>query len=177
MLCACHSCPTALLQLLLLLLLLLLSCRLQGWYRPVHYSCLAAAAAAAAIPLFQLNARLAQQSLPLSDGAIAPHEWLGGFCLCIHFYDFYAFDEGLASGILTVKHLGKGTSLTVLVLCSSGSSHSSSSGSSQLNARLEQQSLPLPGGAMALHEWLVKPPFFILFLIDLLPGDRQYIGL
>eukprot|EP00878_Enallax_costatus_P023736 GHUV01025273.1.p1 GENE.GHUV01025273.1~~GHUV01025273.1.p1 ORF type:complete len:216 (+),score=53.67 GHUV01025273.1:71-718(+) len=51
--------------------------RLQGWLRPVHYTCLAAAAAAAAIPLFQLNARLAQQSLPLSEGAIAPHEWAG----------------------------------------------------------------------------------------------------
>ncbi|KAF6252635.1 hypothetical protein COO60DRAFT_504509 [Scenedesmus sp. NREL 46B-D3] len=52
--------------------------RLSGsWPRGLHYSCLAAAAAAAGIPLLQLNARLAEQALPLSQGAIAPHEWLG----------------------------------------------------------------------------------------------------
>jgi hypothetical protein len=46
------------------------------WARPLHQSCLVAAAAAAAIPMFQLNARLAEQVLPLSTGPIAPHEWL-----------------------------------------------------------------------------------------------------
>ncbi|WIA43760.1 hypothetical protein OEZ86_010184 [Tetradesmus obliquus] len=52
--------------------------RLSGsWPRALHYSCLVAAAAAAGIPLLQLNARLAEQALPLSQGAIAPHEWLG----------------------------------------------------------------------------------------------------
>eukprot|EP00883_Tetradesmus_obliquus_P002963 jgi/Sobl393_1/13177/SZX62082.1 len=52
--------------------------RLTGsWPRALHYSCLVAAAAAAGIPLLQLNARLAEQALPLSQGVIAPHEWLG----------------------------------------------------------------------------------------------------
>jgi hypothetical protein len=48
-----------------------------SWSRGLHYSCLVAAAAAAGIPVLQLNARLAEQALPLSQGAIAPHEWLG----------------------------------------------------------------------------------------------------
>jgi hypothetical protein len=55
---------------------------LGGWSRALHYSCLVAAAAAAGIPLLQLNARLAEQALPLSQGAIAPHEWLGKYSSC-----------------------------------------------------------------------------------------------
>eukprot|EP00882_Tetradesmus_deserticola_P016845 GHRQ01018015.1.p1 GENE.GHRQ01018015.1~~GHRQ01018015.1.p1 ORF type:complete len:304 (+),score=126.17 GHRQ01018015.1:768-1679(+) len=52
--------------------------RLSGsWSRRLHWSCVAAAAAATVIPVLQLNARLAEQALPLSQGAIAPHEWLG----------------------------------------------------------------------------------------------------
>eukprot|EP00879_Flechtneria_rotunda_P012526 GHRR01013079.1.p1 GENE.GHRR01013079.1~~GHRR01013079.1.p1 ORF type:complete len:238 (+),score=47.68 GHRR01013079.1:109-822(+) len=47
-----------------------------GTARGFCYSCLVAAFAATAIPLFQLNARLAEQVLPLSQGAVAPHEWL-----------------------------------------------------------------------------------------------------
>lgn len=51
--------------------------RLVGWVRGLHVSLVLAAGAAAAIPLFQLNARLAEQSLPAASSAIAPHEWLG----------------------------------------------------------------------------------------------------
>jgi hypothetical protein len=58
-------------------LLLLCRFRLTGWLRGLHVSLVLAAAAAAAIPLFQLNARLAEQSLPDAGGPIAPHEWLG----------------------------------------------------------------------------------------------------
>lgn len=54
--------------------------RLLGWLRGLHISLVLAAGAAAAIPLFQLNARLAEQSLPDAGGPIAPHEWLGEQC-------------------------------------------------------------------------------------------------
>lgn len=51
------------------------------WPRGLQGSSIAAAALCVLIPLFQLNARLGEQALPLSQGAIAPHE-LAGRCVC-----------------------------------------------------------------------------------------------